>query len=709
MLCDVCHDTIQRAIRRWNGVRKSPGQKSYDPQQPHHRSLKSFYASLFTDCHICNLFCARLSPWARNLILTRLATRSALGYEGAKLGKGDYVPLCTEIELLPREWNEDESKRQPKNFWLDVRLDEDHMNFQFKVEDPKAEAIEARFILDGESMRLAGKGIINTKSLEVLSLARKWMSDCTNNHEKCCSISLETTWCPTRLLDLEPDALSPDSIRLIETGKTIPNGRYMTLSHCWGKVNHLTLTKATYNSLRDGISVFRLRQLFQDAIYTVRSLGCRYLWIDALCIFQDKDDLSDWRREAPCMQDVYANSLCNISALDAPDGFHSFFHTRDPKSIFPQIVRVPTDNECGNETERDSFILHDHDIWRREVSEAILHTRAWVVQERILAPRILHLGTQQILWECAEKNSSEMYPDGLPSCIPSESPKSLITTTVGEITAAYHSWCDIVETYTKCNLTFPGDKLIACAGLAKKIGRLLKDDYIAGLWRDSLEFHLLWTVATTDFSNLRDIGDITRPAEYRAPSWSWASLDGPISLQSDLKGDLLATVEQVSINYVTEDKYGAIRSAELHLKGVLKLIQIMEPYFPQSSSIGLTWRMHIWTGASNEEPDLHVRFKLDVMQSDFREENLNCSLFIMPIAKQSSMTTSGRTVIIRCLMLQVHDRVEGIYRRIGVASLNVNENNQAKLEDVLQQTDRETKIGFPCVEQRDGKYSIKII
>jgi hypothetical protein len=42
-----------------------------------------------------------------------------------------------------------------------------------------------------------------------------------------------------------------------------------------------------------------------------------------------------------------------------------------------------------------------------------LNKRAWVVQETLLAPRVLFLCGSQVFWECYEFTASEEYPDGV--------------------------------------------------------------------------------------------------------------------------------------------------------------------------------------------------------------------------------------------------------------------------------------------------------
>ncbi len=49
---------------------------------------------------------------------------------------------------------------------------------------------------------------------------------------------------------------------------------------------------------------------------------------------------------------------------------------------------------------------------------------------------------------------------------------------------------------------------------------------VAGHWKEHLPFDLLW--ATGKGTSQTDPNNCTRSAAYRAPSWSWASIDGPI-------------------------------------------------------------------------------------------------------------------------------------------------------------------------------------
>jgi hypothetical protein len=47
-------------------------------------------------------------------------------------------------------------------------------------------------------------------------------------------------------------------------------------------------------------------------------------------------------------------------------------------------------------------------------------------------------------------------------------------------------WIDVVQSYGRCSITKPGDRLIAIAGVAKSLQPVVNDTYLTGLWRRDL-------------------------------------------------------------------------------------------------------------------------------------------------------------------------------------------------------------------------------
>jgi hypothetical protein len=299
---------------------------------------------------------------------------------------------------------------------------------------------------------------------------------------------------------------------------------YLTLSHCWGKnPSFVRLTSTTYDEYYNSIPWTLLPQTFKDAVELTQSLGFRYIWIDALCIVQDSE--SDWQYEAALMGDVYAHGSLNIAATTSNSGVGGIL----PRGSrpFPHCLIAVTDGAGNSHT----FRTHTGEVFPHNIEDPLLAplgNRAWVVQERLLSPRILHFVSDQVFWECCCSVWAELFDNDY--LINADSVKRLMglnQTSGGPHSASelYHGWIDIVARYSQCGLTQKLDKLPAISGIARRMRRQLgvsPEAYLAGLWRETLPLRLLW------FS-LTQKGE-SSPVRYleRAPSWSWSCIEGPI-------------------------------------------------------------------------------------------------------------------------------------------------------------------------------------
>lgn len=294
----------------------------------------------------------------------------------------------------------------------------------------------------------------STKSPETIATAKRWINKCITSHELCPKTSpTDTQWYPTRLLDCGSSNNSGLQCRIIDTNNSKLLGPYMTLSHCWGSVDCLRLTAGNYECLTRGFPLGDLPVLYQDAVWVTRQLGVQYLWIDSLCIVQEGDGLADWNLESTRMGEVYGKSYCNISATHASNGHSSMFHNRNLRSLTPQMVDLPLEGQLVR------HLVVDYRFWDNEVSQTLINERAWVLQERLLSPRILHFGERQVMWECLCTETTESSPNDLPVNL---RPSSISLkgfgirnqSTSNDGLNVYLYWAEIVKTYTSCKLTF---------------------------------------------------------------------------------------------------------------------------------------------------------------------------------------------------------------------------------------------------------------
>jgi hypothetical protein len=213
-------------------------------------------------------------------------------------------------------------------------------------------------------------------------------------HEQC-SRPLTSPKLPTRVLDVDGGTSSPENLRLYHTGRA--PGRYVALSHRWGAYTPLKTTKTLLEIHCEEILLADLPRTFRDAIVVTRKLGVRYLWIDSLCIVQD--DPQDWLRESALMGEIFANSYCTLAATSAKDSNGGLFL---PRTV-SQSVKL-TDSSGDSPV---SFYSGIQDHFERDLDDGDLNSRGWVLQERLLSPRMIHFTAVQTFWECGSDRYSE--------------------------------------------------------------------------------------------------------------------------------------------------------------------------------------------------------------------------------------------------------------------------------------------------------------
>ncbi|KAF1999587.1 hypothetical protein P154DRAFT_385906, partial [Amniculicola lignicola CBS 123094] len=149
-------------------------------------------------------------------------------------------------------------------------------------------------------------------STQNIGLMRALIDECIENHQHC-HLPLHERVFPARLLDLHTN---PEDVRIISGSECkAAGGRYLALSHCWGKVPEdapWKLTRFLLSQYQACVPLQVLPPTFREAIQITRALGERYLWIDSLCILQDCRE--DWATEAGKMADIYTGSLCTLSS-----------------------------------------------------------------------------------------------------------------------------------------------------------------------------------------------------------------------------------------------------------------------------------------------------------------------------------------------------------------------------------------------------------
>lgn len=402
---------------------------------------------------------------------------------------------------------------------------------------------------------------------------RAWLQTCFTEHPNCYPPDVETPL-PTRVIDVGPSDGQREPYLLESDGHV---GRYVTLSHCWGGRVPLTTTSRVIEERKRSIPLVSLPKTFLDAVLITRRLGLRYLWIDSLCIIQDSK--SDWEMESARMEAIYRHCYLNISARGASNVEDGCFIARPPEA---PVCRLPwTCHRCSECPFTGWMYIRSPERRIENVRTTPCDTRGWILQEQLLSPRVLYYGSGQLYWECCQTTLRQdgrldenalirfgNFPEFKQALGVARNSSFQQTQEDQHADERQRIWYQIVEEYTRRQLTFQSDKLAAISGLAKAFQRQTGKQYIAGFWKEDLFPGLTWYRR----------GKIPESVADHQPSWSWAKMCGHIGFaavmpwgitEGYLTGASCETVDVTVREAGRLNPYDNLSEARLRMKGHL--------------------------------------------------------------------------------------------------------------------------------------------
>ncbi|KAK7177874.1 heterokaryon incompatibility protein [Paraphaeosphaeria sporulosa] len=372
---------------------------------------------------------------------------------------------------------------------------------------------------------------------------REWVTNCVSEHNECRRHPKESSdhsTPPTRVIDV---GLTNDAVarpRLVAT-----NGIsvcYVALSHRWAGTNPLKTKFDNLQSHQEELPWESIAPTFRDAIIVTRQLGFRYLWIDSLCIIQDDEE--EWKRESRIMGDIFSGACVTIAAVDSVDenglDHGMLLRHKDPLAV---TVRLPFDRRPLSALSHKIFGVTERVyIWKykwlagmsstndttyeqntitlrpritslhQRVKRSQWYKRGWILQERLLARRIIYFMKEKVYWSCFSETQEEEGGD----------PRVAIRTSLFSTSArnSSHRWRTILSEYVRCHITLNSDRLVAVEGISRILETSFSLKVHAGISDEETAESLLWYTKPEPLEKFSD---------FHAPSWTWASLDGIIS------------------------------------------------------------------------------------------------------------------------------------------------------------------------------------
>ena len=307
----------------------------------------------------------------------------------------------------------------------------------------------------------------------------------------------------------------------------------------------------------------------------------------------------------------------------------------------------------------------------------------------------------QLFWECRDLVACELFPVGLPKFLQDRGPpfKNEDLNTRSEFDAVdrnsrsrvAQSWWKIVQTYSAAELYNPADKFAAIAGLASRFEQVLDDEYLAGLWRSSLVTDLLW----------QSIGAARETKSYRAPTWSWASLDGGeirgFRLSDKIDDGTVISCEIVQADVAThlESRFGIVTGGSLRL--TCRLFRFPEKESPTGTSNTL-----YLDEAGHHECWVHVddaRFEDDDSDDNRKVQGAWGALMLRQGYEDATTRYDG-------LILRAIEPQQGRFTRLGTWRIPSPRAGPDFLQCLVQDP---SAYPFPDFNPRTGEYTITIV
>jgi hypothetical protein len=218
----------------------------------------------------------------------------------------------------------------------------------------------------------------------------------------------------------------------------------------------------------------------------------------------------------------------------------------------------------------------------------------------VIPPDFAYFAQDQMYWECEncllgeDSSSFESLPFKMGTLVTSQNlPLSEHGMIRGQSASAMEGhwvnvgrphgrwdcgWLSHMQNFGERYLSVETDKLPTLSGIARKIAEQTHDTYLAGLWKGHLVEDLHWRVYAREeqsssvncrfeLSFGKRLCQPGRPNEYRAPTWSWASLDSQIRFIELDFDRIVAEVHACEVvPLLEEDQYGRVSNGRLTIE-----------------------------------------------------------------------------------------------------------------------------------------------
>jgi hypothetical protein len=223
----------------------------------------------------------------------------------------------------------------------------------------------------------------------------------------------------------------------------------------------------------------------------------------------------------------------------------------------------------------------------------------------------------------------------------------------------YETWHMVVQSASALAITKQSDQLPALSGIVQNMQQKGAGRYLAGLWQNNLLTDLLWCASGT------------RPREWRAPSWSWASIAGA-EVNFPAKDNYYSRNYTVDINNSSCTPAGADPTGEVVDGSIVLTGLVTECQASRGSVLGIAIK---WRQRTLFKNNLRCRMTCDSRDAtDAEDIPTGCKVYtlLMRRSDEDYNYTFNEPTVFYALVLREsrgfsgREGVPGAFERIGI-------------------------------------------
>ncbi|KAK1755884.1 heterokaryon incompatibility protein-domain-containing protein [Echria macrotheca] len=386
---------------------------------------------------------------------------------------------------------------------------------------------------------------------------RAWIATCDQRHG-CFSAGDSSSDGPQWVIDTKEACIIPGS----------QCSRYVALSYRWGAHGSFFLMSENLADVQtpgflDLLPDNALPLILLEAMDFVQSVGERYLWIDRLCVVQDRTDAGD--SDVHVMDSIYAGAYLTVIAAGSPDKLfrcrcwegnrtnrqdedesESDHETSGGQPTPLARPRVLHSNRCRREwtetrpdlppwARSEPADVDPKDVVKSHYTKLLASDwarRGWTFQEQILSRRCVVFLENSLFWDCQSSvwDAKHLTPESEALTTSSVGNFSDMATRVSStVIPDFPLYLELVCLYNNRDLTYTGDGLRAMAGVLQHFCRSYPGGLVGGLPNLFFDAALLWQPVTkAERRGQEDNGQL--------PSWSWCGWKCPVDPTSLVPG-----------------------------------------------------------------------------------------------------------------------------------------------------------------------------